>query len=344
MNESNIIERAAKLNSLNSIAQLFYDSNSKNKKQKFMDLQNEEVKAFFRSLNANQVEYMLVGGMAGLVHGHIRTTVDLDLWVKETPVNKKKLVSALKSNHVPGAENYLNVDMIPDWSSLMVGEKGFELDLMGYLKNFSESDFDKVYKRCVRTSIDGIPLTVIGKKDLISEKLANSRPKDLEDVRALEALELKKNNGIKVYALNRKEFEDMIVQKNISSENVTHKTKSMFISIIDSGADPILKDSNNYLTLQFDDVEMDISAKAVTMNKNHVKQIHAFIGRNRDKLNCFIHCTAGVSRSGSIGKYIIDELNGDIAFFKKKNPHIDVKSYFLKRLDKGKNKGISMGM
>ncbi len=69
------------------MAQLLYNSNPKNEIQLFMDLQNEEVKVFLQSLNSNAVQYMLVGGMAGIVHGHIRTTIDC--WICGSRILRK---------------------------------------------------------------------------------------------------------------------------------------------------------------------------------------------------------------------------------------------------------------
>ncbi len=243
-----------------------------------------------------------------------------------------------------GVENYLNVDMIPGWSSLTVGKKGFELGLMGYLKKFNESDFDQVYKRSIQTRFDDIPITVIGKEDLIAEKLANARPKDILDVKALQNLNPNVDHGLKVRVLNQNQFEEMIIKNGISPETVRTNSKAMFISIIDSEANPILKDAKNYLTLQFDDVEKNVPGEAITMNENHVSRLQNFIEINKEKSICYIHCTAGVSRSGSIGKYIVDKLNGDMQFFKENNPNIDVKAYFLKRLEKKRAQDMDQGI
>jgi len=113
---------------------------------------------------------MLVGGVATVFHGHVRTTQNLDLWVKESPENKKRLVKALKQMAVAGANHYEKVEMVPDRSSVTIGEHGFEADLMGYLKSFKKEDFDACYERASRAQFDNIPITVIHINDLIAEK------------------------------------------------------------------------------------------------------------------------------------------------------------------------------
>lgn len=311
-----------------------------------MDLRSISIQHFLKSLNANEVKYIIVGGMATIYHGHVRSTMDLDLWIKDTPENKKLLVASLNDIDVPGAENYLNVDMIPGWSSIKIGEEGFEADLMAYMKAYKEEDFDKVYDRSIEADINGIKLQVINLEDLIIEKRANSRPKDLDDIKHLEN---KNNSGIEVTVLNKPEFIFLLKNNSITKENVGKRSNVMFISIMDSGKATILPDSNNYLNLIFDDVERDIPGQAKAMTREDAKKLNAFLNKNRKKRQCFIHCSVGISRSGSIGKYIVDELDGNMKFFKEKNPHIDVKRHFLKLLEEdkknhGKNKGMSMGM
>lgn len=174
--------------SLNKLAEVIYKANKENKSVLFMDLSNDEVKNFLSELYKNNVEYMLVGGLATVFHGYIRTTQDLDLWVKETPDNKKKLVDALKASDVAGAERYEDVDMIPSWSTLTIGNEGFQADLMGYMKAFKKEDFDSCYKQAKRTEFDGVPITVIHINHLIQEKEKLGRSQDKVDVENLKRI------------------------------------------------------------------------------------------------------------------------------------------------------------
>lgn len=185
--------RSAKLK---SFAQSIYDSNPTNPKITFMDITNEEVKEFLRSLDKFNVRYMLVGGVAAIFHGHVRTTQDLDLWVQETPENKLQLVKALKENNVSGADHYLNVPMIPGDSTITIGSEGFVVDFMAHMKSFQKEDFESCYKVAVKTTFDGVPITVIHLNHLISEKIALSRPKDLDDVENLKKIKKQKGRGV----------------------------------------------------------------------------------------------------------------------------------------------------
>jgi predicted nucleotidyltransferase len=57
---------------------------------------NEHFRDFIQSLNDNEVEYVLVGGMAVILHGYVRRTGDMDVWVNKTEDNYKKLTKAFK--------------------------------------------------------------------------------------------------------------------------------------------------------------------------------------------------------------------------------------------------------
>mgnify|MGYP006949415935 CR=1 FL=1 len=162
-----------------------------------MDLSSDDVKSLLESLNRFQVKYLLVGGMAGVVHGHIRTTQDMDLWIKNEEQNTEGLILALLENGVPGANLLKGMPMIFGRTSVRFGLSGFELDLGDYLKAFSESDFNLCYERAIQADFDGIPFQVIGIQDLMKEKAATARTKDLADLEELQRIweERQRNEG-----------------------------------------------------------------------------------------------------------------------------------------------------
>ncbi len=153
-----------------------------------MDISSEDVLNLLKSLNRYNVKYLLVGGMAGVVHGHIRTTQDMDLWIKKDRENAIAFVKALNENDVPGADLLLDMPLIFGWTSVRFGMSGFELDLGHSLKAFQESDFDSCYERSLTADFEGVPFHVIHLKDLITEKKATARAKDLADVEELQRI------------------------------------------------------------------------------------------------------------------------------------------------------------
>src|SRR5580692_6260615 len=65
-----------------------------------------DFKEFLKSLNSNNVEYLLIGGYAVGIYGHIRATNDLDVWVNVSPENAAKIErGAFASSGLPQKSN-----------------------------------------------------------------------------------------------------------------------------------------------------------------------------------------------------------------------------------------------
>ena len=60
-------------------------------------LLTDDFREFLRLLNANRVDYLLVGGFAVGLHGYPRATVDLDIWVAPTTENARRVIDTLVS-------------------------------------------------------------------------------------------------------------------------------------------------------------------------------------------------------------------------------------------------------
>ncbi|QKZ15883.1 nucleotidyltransferase [Spirosoma sp. KUDC1026] len=161
-----------------------------------MDITDRDVQQLLESLNRYDVKFMLVGGTAGVVHGHVRTTQDMDLWLRSDSLNKTSLIQALKENGVAGADYLKDVPLLFGWTSVAVGKHGFTLN-MGYsLKAFAETDFDACYERAIDVVFDDIPFKVIQLNDLITEKKKVGSPKDLNDVDELTKLNQERDEDI----------------------------------------------------------------------------------------------------------------------------------------------------
>ena len=200
--EAEGIKNIKKLASLNLLAHKINSSNPENPTRNNMNITDKEVLAFLKALNDHKAKYMLVGGVATVFHGYVRTTQDLNLWIQKNDENKEKLIKALGVVDVRASELFRNIPLIPGFSRVEIGEKGFKTDLMEYIKFFTADQFDNCYKRARKTKFEGVPFTVIHIDDLIKEKKAVNRKKDQNDVIELEKIKKatkarkgKKNHG-----------------------------------------------------------------------------------------------------------------------------------------------------
>ena len=61
-----------------------------------MDIFEEELLNYWRSLNKHEVRYIMVGGVALNLNGYQRTTDDIDVWIEDYPENRERYRSAFR--------------------------------------------------------------------------------------------------------------------------------------------------------------------------------------------------------------------------------------------------------
>lgn len=149
-------------------------------------------------LNDAGVRYLVVGGVAVVLHGHLRTTADLDLVLDLAPDNVRAAVAALAVNGFrPRAPVKLEDFADPATRRSWIDEKNLEVfslwhpDIPGFEVDLFVTvpfDFNSVYGRKIELPIERTIAPVIGLADLIELKQAAGRHRDLEDVKALQVL------------------------------------------------------------------------------------------------------------------------------------------------------------
>ncbi|MEM6790784.1 MAG: nucleotidyl transferase AbiEii/AbiGii toxin family protein [Myxococcota bacterium] len=139
----------------------------------------------FRDLLAEfaacDVEFVPLGGYAVAFHGRPRSTKDIDFLVSTSPENRARLANALNRFGAPesiveGARQ-LSSDEV-----LYFGVDPTRVDILG---SASGVTFGPVFERAVIAELDGIAVRVISRDDLITNKLASGRPRDLQDAEEL---------------------------------------------------------------------------------------------------------------------------------------------------------------
>lgn len=142
---------------------------------------NQDFKEFFESLNANQVEYLVVGGYAVAFHGHPRYTKDIDIWVAMTPENAEKIIRALNAFGF-GSLGLTAADFLTPDQIIQLGYEPSRIDL---ITTISGVEFSTCYPAHLNLEVDGIQIAVIDRENLAKNKKASGRPQDLADVAEL---------------------------------------------------------------------------------------------------------------------------------------------------------------
>ena len=136
---------------------------------------------FLRLLTAHGAEYLVVGGYAVSFHGYPRATVDLDIWVRNSPSNADKLAKALREFGFDVPE--LSPDLFLTRNRVVrMGVPPLRIEIM---TSVSGVDFDSAYRDRVTVTVSDVAVSFIGLKHLKENKLAAGRHKDLNDLEHL---------------------------------------------------------------------------------------------------------------------------------------------------------------
>jgi hypothetical protein len=143
---------------------------------------NPDFRDLFAALNAAGADYLLVGGYALAVHAAPRFTKDLDVWVRPSAGNARRVWTALREFGAPLGE-LSEEDLATPGIVFQIGLPPNRIDVLTAIDGV---EFDAAWPGRAETSYGGQPVHVIGKRELVLNKRASGRPQDLVDADLLE--------------------------------------------------------------------------------------------------------------------------------------------------------------
>jgi hypothetical protein len=155
-----------------------------------------DILEFLKLLETNHVEYLIVGGQAVIYHGHARLTGDIDIFYSLSEQNAEALYAALLDfwdQNIPGIDSAQ--ELMVEGQIIQFGLPPNRIDLINKISGlaFSEAWMSKID---VEIKPVNIHIYMINMDNLIKNKCASGRPKDLDDLRYLKRMQsqLKKNS------------------------------------------------------------------------------------------------------------------------------------------------------
>ncbi len=164
------------------------------------DWPHPELDAFevFRVLGQNQVDYILIGGLALALYGSNQVTFDVDLVPAAERANLDRLANALRELeakvivYAAPAEIHLSE---PIWAAQVMLDNPFlhlrtqagDVDLLLRPTGLPEG-FDQLVGRSVEIRLPGLVVRLAGLDDIATTKRATGRPKDLQALDEIERL------------------------------------------------------------------------------------------------------------------------------------------------------------
>ncbi len=147
-----------------------------------------DAERILRALAERSVDYVIVGGLAVQTHGHVRTTVDVDVFPRPEPSNLARLADALNALDArvlnPGSEGTaINAAMLPRATLWQFATRHGAIDVLHDAPG--APPYDELRRRALEIRLADMEVAVVGRDDLISMKRARARPVDLDDLAAL---------------------------------------------------------------------------------------------------------------------------------------------------------------
>jgi hypothetical protein len=158
------------------------------------------------ALAGHEVEYVVIGGVALQAHGHVRTTLDLDVIAAWTPENMRRLAGALREldAKLRGIDaDMLGLDLgdpdtLYDGGNFLMQTRHGDLDVFAVDQTpGAPARFEDLRARAITVEIRGVSLLIAHPDDLIRMKSAASRfrdrpeakrRQDLDDIAVLQRL------------------------------------------------------------------------------------------------------------------------------------------------------------
>lgn len=143
---------------------------------------NRDFNEMLSALSAAGADYLIVGAHALAVHGRPRATGDLDIWVRPTPDNARRVWKALQAFGAP--LDQLRVEELAERDLVyQIGVAPARIDIM---TGISGLEFEDAWPGRISVRLADLDVPVIGREALVRNKRSAGRPRDLADIAELE--------------------------------------------------------------------------------------------------------------------------------------------------------------
>lgn len=140
---------------------------------------SEDLNELIRLLINHKVEFLIVGAHALAFYVPPRFTEDLDVLVRRTETNGKRLQGALSEFGIPISDEARDELILSDKRMIILGAKPNRVDLLNHLDGVQ---FESACERANLVELAGNPVSILSLEDIIATKQASGRPRDLVDL------------------------------------------------------------------------------------------------------------------------------------------------------------------
>ena len=141
----------------------------------------KDILDFVALCNKHEVRYLVIGGYAVSIHGHPRSTKDIDVCIEMSELNASKMISvinefgfgSLKLNK----EDFLKKDLVT--------QLGFPPLRIDILNDLDGVNFEEAWNNKKIVTFEHVPVNFIGYDELLIVKQKSGRSQDIADIELL---------------------------------------------------------------------------------------------------------------------------------------------------------------
>jgi predicted nucleotidyltransferase len=141
------------------------------------------------ALNAEGAKYLVIGGIACILHGYIRATTDVDILIERSRDNAARVLAALSRTGYGFAREWTADQVLQSPITIIGDDPAIDIFLVAW-----SVKYDQAAGRSWVAEIDGVSIPVIGLDDLIATK-RTGRALDAADIEALEEIRRIRGSG-----------------------------------------------------------------------------------------------------------------------------------------------------
>ncbi|KLJ01922.1 DUF6036 family nucleotidyltransferase [Luteimonas sp. FCS-9] len=156
------------------------------------------LREIFRTLADAKVDYVVVGGLAVILHGYLRATADLDLAIGLSPDNARRGMASLAAiglrPRLPVTlEDFADPAKRAEWRdnrNMLVFPLWDPSNPLRSIDVFIDEPiaFEQLFQNAVTKEVDGVPVRVASIPHLIEMKRRAGRARDIEDIDKLQQI------------------------------------------------------------------------------------------------------------------------------------------------------------
>ena len=139
------------------------------------------------ALNEAGAHYLVIGGIACILHGHVRATADIDILIEQTPENAARILDGLSKVGYGFASEWRPSEILAKPVTIIGDDPRVDVFTVAWSVKYADA-----VARASVVEVEGISVPLMGLEDLILTKKDTGRALDTADVEVLEKIRQKR--------------------------------------------------------------------------------------------------------------------------------------------------------